>query len=124
MSKDMVIQEHDESIVRVHRANHTWLGVIDIWERFKESGPIPVTIKRVFAFKGGVFDSGRKQDGQAVEFEGQTKFLPLNATNTYTLARIGSKPSDLVGKKVFLNVEKLKRPFQQSTHGIRISIEK
>jgi len=115
--KEMEIIEHNESIMKVHREDAVWLGVVDI----ADHAPVTLTIKRVFRFKGGKFAKGRTEDGQAVEFEGTSKFLKLNATNTYELLKHGKKPADFVGKKVTIDVKKLDRVFQGSTHGLRIT---
>ena len=111
--------DHEKSIVEVHRADATWLGVIDI----HEYAPIEMTIKRVAIEPNAKFENGRSQRVQYVEFEGSEKKLVLNATNIYELAKVGRVPSDFVGKKVTLVVEKLKRPFNGKTHGIRIKTE-
>lgn len=112
----MEIIEHNESIMKVHRENATWLGVIDI----AKVAPVTLTVKRVFRFTGGVFEGGRKEDGQAISFEETTKFLKLNATNTGELYKHGEKPADFVGAKITLDAHKLKREFQGKTHGVRI----
>ena len=113
---DMQIIDHDESIMKVHRENATWLGVVDI----KDHAPVTLIIKRVFKYKNGKFEGGRTQNGQAIEFEKTQKYLPLNATNTHELFKHGSKPSDFIGRQVVLDVVKLAREYMGSTHGIRI----
>ena len=114
---DMQIIDHDESIMKVHRENATWLGVVDVVDH----SPVTLTIKRVFRYRQGVFAGGRKQNGQAVEFQETTKLLPLNATNTFELFKHGKTPKDFVGKKMEITVQKLERSFQGSTHGLRIT---
>lgn len=118
MSNDEEFQviDHDESIMKVHREDATWLGVVDI----AEVAPVTLTIQRVFRYRNGKFAKGRTQSGQAIEFVETKKFLPLNATNTHELFKHGQRPKDFVGKRLTLTTEKLPRPFQGSTHGLRI----
>ena len=113
----MKIIEHEGDIVKVSRANATWLGVIDIIDKT----PLKVTIENCIQFKDGTFDRGRKQDGQALKFAGAENILLLNLTNAKTLAlNYGKAPEELIGLEITLVVEKLDRDFNGSTHGIRI----
>ena len=113
---DIVELKDGESIMKVARADHEWLGVVDI------AGivPLKVKIKTLVRFTAQ-FEGGREDKGLALVFEKGTKKLILNATNTTTLHRkFGDDPAGLKGKEITLVVEKLKREFNGKTHGIRI----
>ena len=112
----MKTESHSEPILKVHRENATWLGVVDIMDH----APVTLTIDAVVRYRGGVFDKGREQDGQAIRFKETKKLLPLNATNTSKLAEFGKVPADFAGKRITLGVVRLQREFNGSTHGIRI----
>lgn len=106
-----------EDIMRVARANNKWLGAIDI----AHVAPVQYTIKKLFQFKDVEFDRGRKDSGWAISFEEETKRLIINATNATTLyKKYGKTPEELIGKKITLVVEKLRREFNGKTHGVRI----
>jgi len=113
---NMQIVEHNESIMKVQRANATWLGVIDIFE----SAPVTLTIDAVVMAKNATFDKGRKEDKQAVRFKETSKLLPLNATNSKQLYKIGKNNDELKGKQLQLDVYRLDREFNGHTHGIKI----
>jgi len=106
-----------EDIMRVAREHNKWLGAIDIAHK----APVQVKIKRLFKFKDEEFERGRKESGWALEFEGATKAMIVNVTNATTLyTKYGKTPEELIGKTITLIVEKLKREFNNRTHGIRI----
>lgn len=106
-----------ESIMKVQRECATWLGVIDLYQ----VAPLKVTIEKVVFVRNATFEKGRKEDKQALVFRGAKKMLPLNATNAKFLwHNVGKTPAEVSGKEVTLAIEKLDRPFNGSTHGIRV----
>jgi len=113
-----VEREHSGDIIRVARAHNRWLGVIDIVDK------APVTVTIATCGEGiASFEKGRKENVQFLRFQKTDKMLVLNATNAKTLAgTVGRTKEQLVGKVIELHVEKLDRPFNGSTHGIRIRI--
>ena len=112
---ELVEIEHGESIMKVQRANATWLGVVDLYQ----SAPCKVTIEKIVIARNAQFAKGRTEDKQALCFKGAKKMLPLNATNARTLwNKYGKTPDELVGKEVTLAIEELDRPFNGNTHGI------
>lgn len=113
----MEIVEHNDSVMKIQRANATWLGVIDIYEK----APVQLTVDKVVLCKGAKFENGRTEDKQAIAFKETKKMLPLNATNSRTFAKkYAAHASEAPGKVVTLEVYKLPREFNGRTHGIRL----
>lgn len=114
---EMKLSEHDKDILKTYRVDHTWLGAVDLMD----AGEVKVIIDKVLQYKDAVFESGRKESGQALRFKGAKKMLPLNSVNTQTLwKKYGRTAHELIGKEITLVVEKLARPFNGHEYGIRI----
>lgn len=114
---DVRLTENDKDILKTYRVDHTWLGAVDLID----SGEVVVTIEKVLHYKDATFEGGRKDSGQALQFKGAKKLLPLNATNIRTLYdHVGRKAEQLIGKQIRLVVERLPREFNGHQFGIRI----
>lgn len=113
----MEIVEHNDSVMKIQRANATWLGVIDIYK----NSPVKLTVDKVVLCKGAKFENGRTEDKQAIIFKETKKMLPLNATNSRAFAKkYAADAKDAPGKVVTLEVYRLPREFNGHTHGIRL----
>ena len=98
-----------------------WLAVEDIADK----APLKVTIADVEHYAKVTMDGGRVEHNKyALTFKGGSKKLIINATNRKTLQRaFGNQVDKWRGQAVMLNVEPLKRVFNEHTHGIRIAVD-
>ena len=114
---DVILTENDKDILKTYRVDHMWLGAVDLID----TGEVVVTIDKVLKYKDAVFEGGRKESGQALQFKGAKKLLVLNATNIRTLhEKVGRNAEQLAGKQIKLVVERLPREFNGHQYGIRI----
>ena len=103
-------------IHRVQRENNPWLASDDI----AGFGDVPVTIAQVIRHDQAIFDEGRTENVFALKFEGKTKQMVLNRTNTDKLQELfGERTGDWQGKNILLYVVRT-RMMGKEVNGIRI----